>query len=177
MKIKKISLCCLIALMLFSMFLFFGCENYSDEDIAKKNIEKLINVIQEKDREGIKALFAPNKIDDIENFDKRIDDLFNYCQGKYIPSEDEVGAMTEMDKNDGITIKHQIISYDFTTTVEKYRLAVKWYLQDASVAENVGIWSFYIIKFDDDFNKAFRYGGDGLWTSGINIGKARPAHD
>ena len=64
------------------------------------------------------------------------------------------------------------MSYDVTTDAAIYRMAFYWCAKDTGDSGNVGIESFYIIKATDDPNyPQYSYGGDGLWTPGINIGK------
>ena len=38
-------------------------------------------------------------------------------------------------------------------------------------AKNIGIWSFYIIKLQDDTDPQFAYRGDDKFTPGINFNK------
>ena len=68
-------------------------------------------------------------------------------------------------------VKSYDMTYDFNTNICKYRLAIKWCAQDTSNADNVGIWSLYIIRAEDDITPNHAYWGDCLWTNGINIGK------
>lgn len=172
MKAKLISFIILV-LTIFSTFSLSGCVFgfvNSDEDIAKKNTEKLVNVIQKKDREGIKALFAPNKISEVENFDKSIDELITYVDGEVVSFFNR-GTGTFGDIDYGRVIKYHDMSNDVTTTAGVVRFYIKWYIEDNKDVGNVGIWSLYVIKFEDDPDNQYAYTGDGLGTIGINIGK------
>ena len=60
---------------------------------------------------------------------------------------------------------------DITTTEDVFRIAIIWHIQDTEDIGNVGIWSFYIIRFEDDPYPNYAYGGDGLLSPGLHIGK------
>lgn len=146
----------------------FFIDDYMEE--AQSRMTSLINAIQEEDRAKIKSLFASNRISNKEGFDSDIDTLIAYYNGEFTAYIDHA-IYTDNDKDSGIVKKYYDITYDFTTTVEKYRMAIKWYVKDTSDSKNLGIWSLYIIKYEDDPSKdEHAYWGDGLWTDGIHIG-------
>lgn len=146
----------------------FFIDGYQEE--VQSKMTSLINAIQEEDRAKIKSLFASNRISNKEGFDSDIDTLIAYYNGEFTAYIDHA-IYTDNDKDSGIVKKYYDITYDFTTTAEKYRMAVKWYVKDTSDSKNLGIWSLYIIKYEDDPSKdEHAYWGDGLWTDGIHIG-------
>lgn len=156
-----------------SVSLLYGCSYDSDNDIAVKNLEKLLIAIENEDHDGIKTLFAPNIIADIDNFDQSIIELMAYYNGNY-ESYGSKGLGSEYDRHDGVEKKWLNMGYDITTTEDVYRIAIIWHIQDTSNAGNIGIWSLYIIRFDDDPNSNYTYAGDGLWTNGIHMGIMYP---
>ena len=148
----------------------FGLFLDTDGSDAESNMVKLLKCLEKEDRFAIKALFAPNKIADIEDFDEDIDELLGYYNGKYL-SYGSGGTGTTTDRDYGNVVKFYDMSYDVTTTEDIYRFHLIWYVQDTTNAGNVGIWSLSIIRFDDDPDSESSYRGDGSWTNGINIGK------
>jgi hypothetical protein len=157
------------------MFLLNSCIiKDTDESIAKGKRDQLISAIQNEDRAAIKALFASNKIADIENFDESIDELLAYYEGDYVSSYSG-GLETRDSKNNGHVFKYYSMSYDVTTTVSVYRIALLWYVTDTANVGNVGIWSLYILNKEDDTNQEYSYWGDGTRSPGIHIATPRPA--
>ena len=164
--------------LLVSWFLCFSCVFSltgcliidSDSTIAQKNFEKLITAIQNKNKIAVKELFAKNKIANIENFDDAINALFTYYDGEYVSFKNKgVGMFSGKDRSG--KYKYFSMSYDVTTTARVYRFGIKWYITETKDKNDVGIWFLYILKFEDDPYPQFSYGGDGLGTYGINVGK------
>ena len=138
---NKLSTIMILMLLILSMFLFSGCKFLdSDNDSAERNLKELINKIQSRDRNEIKGLFATNVVTSIEGFDESIDELFAYFNGDYV-SHISGGLGSEYDKNDGVSREFHNMSYDITTTVQVYRVALVWYMEDTGDANNIGIWS------------------------------------
>ena len=50
-----------------------------------------------------------------------------------------------------------------------YRIAIQSFTVDTANPNNVGIWSLYIIKAEDDEDPYSAYRGDGKYTPGIHI--------
>lgn len=143
----------------------------SDNEAADNKLQAFVQCLENGDKEGIKTLFAQNKISDISSFDNDIEELLLYYDGEYI-SVDRHSTGVEDDKDSGIERKWYNMSYDVTTNEAIYRMAFYWCAKDTGDNGNVGIESFYIIKATDDPNyPQYTYRGDGLRTPGINIGK------
>lgn len=175
---KKLAIACLTAaLLLASVFSVAGCTFFddlfapSDNEDADNKLDSFVERLQNEDGDGIKALFAQNKIADLSNFDESIEKLFQYYDGEFVSVTRHSTGM-EDDKDSGIERKWYNMSYDVTTSTEIYRMAFIWCAKDTGDSGNVGIESFYILKANDDPNyPQYSYGGDGAWTPGINIGK------
>jgi hypothetical protein len=153
------------------MFLLTSCVLDNDASIAKRNLEQLISDIQNEDRDAIKAMFASNKLAEIDNFDESIDELLAYYEGDYVSCK--VGGLgTFGGRVHGIVQKYYDMSYDITTTERVYRIALIWYVTDTADVGNVGIWQLFILKMEDDPNPEYSYRGDGISTSpGIYVGR------
>ena len=149
----------------------------SDNEDADNKLQSFVECLNNEDREGIKSLFAQNKIAEISNFGESIEELLLYYDGEYISVERHATGVEE-DKDSGIERKWYNMSYDVTTDTQIYRMAFYWCAKDTGDKSNVGLESFYIIKATDDPNyPQYTYRGDGLWTPGINIGKAYAANE
>jgi hypothetical protein len=170
---KKFLLFISLIVISISAILLPACSGFfisSDEKQIDKNFRQLLTCMQSNEPDKVKALFAPNKIANIENFDESVDELFSYYNGEYTSYQSR--SWNEGDSRDGkIFTKFYIFSYDVTTTECVYRIACEWYVIDTVDKDNVGIWAFDIIKYDDDPYTDYPYGGDGSRTAGINIGK------
>lgn len=177
-KMKKVAACFFGILIVSITMLMGGCTFFdelfapSDNEDADNKLQAFVEFLNNEDRDGIKALFARNKISEISNFDESVEELFAYYDGEYISVERHSTGVEE-DKDGGAERKWYNMSYEVTTDAAIYRMAFYWCAKDTGDKGNVGIESFYIIKATDDPNyPQYSYGGDGLWTNGINVGKA-----
>lgn len=180
---KKVFVLAIAIIMATMTMIMGGCTFFddlfapSDNEDADNKLQAFVDCLRNEDREGIKSLFAQNKIDEISNFDESIEELLLYYDGEYMSVERHSTGVEE-DKDGGIVRKWYNMSYDVTTDAAIYRMAFYWCAKDTGDEGNVGIESFYIIKATDDPNyPEYSYGGDGLWTAGINIGKAHEKSD
>ncbi|MCH3976545.1 MAG: DUF5104 domain-containing protein [Bacilli bacterium] len=155
--------------LIFSTLFIVSCNSENDSEIAEKNLEKLLTAMQSEDINQVKELFANNISTEIDDFDSSALELLNYYDGIF-DAYTTGGLGTEVDRDSGIEKKWFNMSYDITTTEDKYRIAMIWYIQDSNDTENIGIWSLYILRFSEDEYPEMSYGGDGLWTNGIHVG-------
>ena len=156
-----------------SLLFTASCFGLSDNDnaLANENFASFIEFLDVRDQVGLESLFAPGKISDQLVFQEDCSVLFSYFLGDYV-SHEAWGLGTDYSRESGIAYRSHNMSYDVATTESVYRMAFLWYVVDEREEDNVGLWSFYIIRYDDDPNQSYSYGGDGLWTPGINIGKS-----
>ena len=180
---KKVFVLAIAIIMATMTALLGGCTFFddlfapSDNEDADNKLQAFVDCLRNEDREGIKALFAQNKIAEISNFDESIEELLLYYEGEYMSVERHSTGVEE-DKDSGIVRKWYNMSYDVTTDVAIYRMAFYWCAKDTGDSGNVGIESFYIIKATDDPNyPQYTYRGDGLWTPGINIDKTHEVNE
>jgi hypothetical protein len=165
-----LSSCSLGGLNLWSGF------NDNDQEIAKTRMDYLLEALDNKDKDGLKAMFSKNAIDQVENFDQSITDLFDYYEGDFVSYDNWGGPVTEEGINsDGTGRKWKRLdsTCDVKTSNGEYRFAIIEFVQDTADADNVGVWSLYIIKMEDDNDPEYAYWGDGKDTPGINIGVPR----
>ncbi len=173
-----------LAIIIATMTIFMsGCTFFddlfapSDNEDADNKLSSFVQCLDSGDKEGIKSFFAQNKISALTDFDESVEELLLYYDGESISFERHSTGVEE-DKDSGIVRKWYNMSYDITTDVAIYRMAFYWCAKDTGDEGNVGIESFYIIKsMDDPRYPQYTYRGDGLWTPGINIGKAQEKFD
>jgi len=169
-----------ILLVVFGTILLSSCSLISgytssrlfsnDQEIANSQMDKVLNAIQNKDKDALKAMFSKNAVDKAENFDKNIDELFEFYQGNVISYDDRSALGSGETMNYGERQKRLDSTYDVETTEGKYRFAIEDYIIDTANPENVGIYSLYIIKAEDT-DEQMAYRGDEKYTPGININK------
>ena len=143
----------------------------NDKQIANERFETLIDAIQTHNSDAVKAVFSNNILREVGNMEKSILVLFDYFQGELVSYKSWAGPSVHATKNHGEYWKSYDCTYDFETTQDKYRLAMEIITVDTTDADNIGIRSLYIIRFDDDTDQNCAYRGDGAYTPGINIGK------
>lgn len=150
--------------------MFFARNN---NQIANEQLEALLEAIQSKNAQAVKELFSDNAWAESGNMEKSILVLFDYFQGELVSYKNWAGPSVHATKNHGEYWKSYDCTYDFETTQDKYRLAMEIITVDTTDADNIGIRSLYIIRFEDDTDQNCAYWGDGEHTPGINIGKTK----
>ena len=99
-NIRKIyvSLILLLSLLLLSACSLF--ESHSDHDMADRNIQHLVQCLDAKDKEGLRALFSANKADEAAFFEENLDELLDYYSGEFV-SLSAGGLLSEAEKHAG----------------------------------------------------------------------------
>ena len=150
-----------------------GRGSFSEDDALANGIfEKLVDAMEKRDGDAVRALFSKNALKDAENMEKAIQALFDYFQGEMIPDQDWGRGAASNEMNYGDYQRSFDTSYEFETTQDKYRAAMKIITVDDADGDNVGVLSLYIIRAADDTDLENEYWGDGKYTPGINIGKS-----
>ncbi len=143
----------------------------TNHETVDRLFASFVSAIDTKDMNAVKKLFAKEKIDPIDNFDEDIALLFKYYEGESI-STYWMNLITTDDKDGEFVSKSFEFSYNIITNVDTYKTYFVWYSKYSTNKNLEGIWSFYIIRKDEDnFPEEYAYGGDGYKTPGINIGK------
>ena len=142
-----------------------------DSSVANDKFSELIDAIQTQDINTLKSLFSKNALKEAENLDESIRHLFDYLQGELVSYNNWGGPGVKAEMEYGDYQEVYDATYDFETAQDKYRLWIEIITVDTTDADNVGIRSLYIIRFEDDTDQNCAYRGDGAYTPGINIGK------
>ena len=98
-----------------------------------------------------------------------MDCLFDYYRGEFVSYDDWGGPGVEQSVDNGRKKKEMYSTYDIKTSEQMYRIAIQSFTVDTANPNNVGIWSLYIIKAEDDEDPYSAYRGDGKYTPGIHI--------
>lgn len=143
-----------------SMFVFSGCLPWffvdTDEDAARKDLENLIKCMENDDHDGVKNLFAANRISNIEGFEEDIDELLLYFDGE-VTSINSSGLMTDNDIDGNIRKKWYVVGGDIVTSTGSYFINTYWCEKDTSDKNNVGVWSIFIFNHNDNPDRDFSF--------------------
>ena len=141
-----------------------------DQEYANKQLNILLDAIENEDKNLVKSLFSKNTISNVQNFETSIEDLFEYFKGTAPVWNDQCPQVVDggyEGESERIIITS---SYDIKTSEDSYRISFRACRVDTANPDNIGIWSLYIILLKDDTNSQYTYWGDGKNTIGINIG-------
>ena len=82
-----------IVMIIIVIFMLTSCNlvtmvtgDYSE--LANRNFNALITAMENKDKSAVKALFMDSTINSSENFEKSLDELLEYYNGKMISYDD-----------------------------------------------------------------------------------------
>lgn len=149
----------------------------NDREMANGCFEKVIDAIQKRDAEALKALFSVSAQKEAENLEDSIRELFEYYQGEMVSYKDWASPNTKTGMNTdnrGHYWKKLYATYDVETTQEPYRFAMEYIALDTDDENSTGIRSLYVIKLKEDTNPHRAYRGDGEYTPGIQLRKTKP---
>ena len=149
----------------FGRFLY----NNNDHEVANSKFEEVLSAIQNKDKEHLKSLFAKNALLKVENFDDCAEKLFDYYDGNYTSYDDWGAILSSGEIKYGNKITELCPTYDIITDKGNYRATMKLISVDTNDSDNVGVWSIYFIKSENDDDLSRAYWGDTKNTPGINL--------
>lgn len=141
-----------------------------DRKIANKKFEELTSAIQMRDEEQLTSLFSKESVKTSVEFDKAIEELFDYFEGSVESYDDWGGLYVSTEREEDQVLQVIESSYDVITTESEYRFAIQYVTKDTLNPDQVGVRSLYVIKMEDDTDPQYAYWGDGKNTPGINIG-------
>jgi len=168
-----------VLLIALTTVFFSSCSivDINNKETSNAYIDNVLEIIQNKDEKALREMFSKNAIESAENFDKSVPLLFDYFQGDIISYNDWAGPSVIKEKENGYIKEEMNYTCDIKTTQQTYRIAIQDFTIDTTNPNNVGIWSFYIIKMEDDTDPQFAYRGDDKNTPGININKKNAISD
>ena len=130
-------------------------------------ITELLSYMENQDQAAFTAQFAPNVISDPDILEQQCNDLFQFFSGT-VESQTWEAAQNSASKELDEYHSETKVAYDIVTTEDHYRIAMNFCAEDNYDDGNLGLYSIYIIRFEDTDTK-YTYWGDGNWTPGINV--------
>ncbi|WP_242954230.1 DUF5104 domain-containing protein [Clostridium puniceum] len=136
-----------------------------DNKVADTHLQKIIEALENKDKEGLKKMFSPNALKEANDIDGGIDYIMEFYKGKMksrdkctIPSTDLV---EDGERKSELDCKYIVITNEDTYIVFFIDQKV-----DTKNLDNVGLYMLQIIK-KSDREKEFDWGGDKTKCAGI----------
>jgi hypothetical protein len=181
MKVKKyilagIAVLTVIVLVISSIFVFNCIRSFvfsvahhtknileikSDSEVREDYLEKILNGLDNQDKEEIKSLFSPNAINEVETLDEDIEKLLEFYKGKSIECKFSSGPSSAV-RNQGIEIDEVNADYYVTTDMKEYVLRFTVYTVDTGDEDNCGLHMIYLIS-KEDADKPFS------WEQGYGV--------
>lgn len=136
---------------------------------ANKNAEKILNLINAKDRNALKELFSQTVINE-GNIDKQIDVLFDYVDGAFVDYEENPPGGSEYNSyGEAIELSYNVEIIAKTSNYE-YSVIIDFILADKENEENIGVGNIQFIRTDyfDAYGEHLenfpeRIDGGGIW--------------
>lgn len=156
---KKILLIVCFVIMLTSCGI-----NDDDGHIARDNMIKLVEYIQNDEIENVMELFSPTIKNEIKDLESQIIVLCDFIDGNY-ESITCLGLGTSIGNDYGKETKEYDMLYIIETTSCSYYYSILWKMKDDYNPENIGIWSLYVEEKLNDNSPT----SHNEWNDGINI--------
>ncbi|MCL2164694.1 MAG: DUF5104 domain-containing protein [Oscillospiraceae bacterium] len=122
---------------------------YNQDELADARLEQLIEFINNKDKDSIKAVFSEQALNEAKDIDDGADYLFTLIDGNIETWEKIGGSIDETGDYGHKTIKSRF-RYDVYTDKEQYLFSILEYTQNDDHPENVGVYCLKIINVKDE---------------------------
>ncbi|OOM11659.1 DUF5104 domain-containing protein [Clostridium saccharobutylicum] len=136
----------------------------SDKEIAEARFQKIVECLEDNDKEGLKKIFSSNALKEAKDIDGSIDYISGFFKGK-IQSKD-VALEVSDHKDNGKNTRELKAFYTVITDEGTYIVFFIDQLVDTKNPDNVGLYMLQIIKESDE-EKEFDWGGDKTRCAGI----------
>ncbi len=160
----RLNLCVLIIFLLITLITGCGQKNHesettsknkysfldSDQKVSDEIIEAIIDGINDKDVDSIKNIFSVNALEQSENIDNDIQNLFKFIDGSIISYKEGNGSGSSMESSDS-TYKTKILypCYYVSTENGDFFIDVKTYTVNTQNSDFEGVKYIIIVKADD----------------------------
>lgn len=152
-KIKRfVALFCAASLLLLCSCSRLGAPVIFNDDGQKANarLKQVIQAINEKDKDALKAMFSKQALSEAEDLDGRMDYLFDFVQGDIVSWEDDVpGPAAKNVDSSGRIVKESRWWCSVKTEKEEYLFFLLDCMEDSTHPENVGLYMLQVIKMKD----------------------------
>lgn len=146
-------------ILLLSLFLLNSCSlggsrtemlnRDNSDEIAKARLEEVINVLESRDKDALKAMFSKQALNESADFDSSAADLFDLFQGEVASWEKSSGPTVFESNSHGHKTKKISSYYYVTTDKQKYFFLMDDYPVDTDYPDNVGLYLLLVVKADD----------------------------
>lgn len=140
-----------ILTIVISCLLLVACSKASQgEQDAKEDADILVEAIFNKDAKTIKDLFSDQKKNEIENIDAKIEELINFCDGKYVSHSSEVVETESSTSNNGFTAFVDVtMTIEIKTDADEYELDFDVTTEDTKHKKKEGFNWIDIVRQED----------------------------
>ena len=113
---------------------------FNDDSIkAKDRLEQLIEAVENRDKDALRAMFSEQALEEAEELDGRMYWLFDFVSGD-ITSWEQEGGSNNASNNRGHKWKESRYWFFVNTDTEKYVFYTVEYPEDTEHPENVGLY-------------------------------------
>lgn len=123
-----------------------------DERLSFNRLEQVVDAIERKDTNALKALFSKNALDAAEDFEENAEILFEFFHDGIISVEeaDGPGAYESKNRREGKHIIKLSSFYYIQTEAETYFLLMRDYPIDTTDPKNVGLHLLLVVKKEEE---------------------------
>jgi len=125
---------------------------YNEEKDINVKIEKIIEAINDKDKDAIKTFFSKSTLDELDDFDESIENLFAFIQGSIDSWEKRTGSSTFDSKDYDNRKREYSAFYDVNTAEQQYFFLLDICSIDTENPDNVGIYLLLVVRAEDRLN-------------------------
>ena len=118
---------------------------------ADAMIDQIIEFVNNRDSDGLKELFSKQVLNDIEDIDIQIEQLFCFIQGEIKYREENTGIGESSSVDYGKRKKSYIAPYVINTNEEVYYFYIIERLINTENPDDVGLYMIRAIKADDRY--------------------------
>lgn len=137
----------------------------NDDKKAEARLKEVIEALENQDKDALKAMFSEKALDEADDFDGSMDNLFDFFQGE-VDSWEKPSGPTVFESNDYGHKTKKVSSYYYVNTdKQKYFFLLRDYPVDTDHPNNVGLYMLLVVKAEDeekiwDGDQKILYDGD-----------------
>ncbi|WBW98150.1 DUF5104 domain-containing protein [Oceanirhabdus sp. W0125-5] len=145
----------LILSMLFLSSCSVGCSRTgrlfkdNDDKKAEARLKEVIEALENQDKDALKVVFSEKALDEADDFDDSMDNLFDFFQGEVDSWKKSSGPTVFESNNNGHKIKEVSSYYYVNTDKKKYFFLLEDYPVDTEHPNNVGLYMLLVVKAED----------------------------
>ncbi len=126
-------------------------EATDDEDAAEK-MSRIIEYINERDKEGLKSMFSDRALEEAENFDENAELLFDFIEGDIVSFEKSDGQYVSESVDYGEIVREVASFFLVETDRESYSFLINDIPRDDVNEENEGIYMLLVVLKENEMD-------------------------